>query len=317
MKHIMIDFFGLYSKNLHLVDLDYLDNNIESFKDISKNGIPKYDGWIRNIHFVITDHGIFLYGSPATFTYGNNFKTLKHNDLKMFMDELSDLLKCDVRQMCISRLDITDNLEMEYKPILYKRSMGNCQYMERVNYGKNGLKYKNHSREITLYDKLIEAKVKKHKIPQEYKDKNLWRYEYQLRTNVNSYLDGCILTRVDDLLDKENFLNLINVWEHQFKKIELIEVEAMRQVEFNPKMKYENHLIASGIIGNGGLGIVLDDLNDQFNLGNLTKRKVDYSKKKFKKIMNDYQIFNSIPFSIKDELIQKLELKAEENRMML
>ena len=313
----MIDYFGLYTNNLNLVDVGYLENNIESFEDKGKNGFTKYGGRIRNMNFLITDHGMFIQGSPATFTYGNNFKTLKQNDLIFFMDELSHLLKCDVRQMRISRLDITDNLEMDYKPSLYKRYMGNCQHMERVNYGKNGLQYKNASRKMLLYDKIIEAKVNKHKIPHEYRDENLWRFEYQLLTKVNNYLDGCILTRVDDLLDKDNFINLINVWEKQFKKIELIEVDAMRQVEFNPKMKYENHLIASGIIGNGGLGIVLDDLNDQFSLGNLTKRKVDYSKKKCKKIMSDYQIFNSIPFSIKDELIKKLELKAEENRDMI
>lgn len=313
----MIDYYGLYTNNLNLVDIDYLERNIESFKDISKNGITKYEGWVRNMHFFITDNGMFIYGSPATFTYGNNIKTLKQIDIKSFMDELSDLLKCDISQMRISRLDITDNLEMDYKPTLYKRFMGNCQYMQKIDYQHNGIKYTNACREMLLYDKKIELNSKKIIIPEEYKHKNLLRFEYRLLTKVNKYLDSCILTRIDDLLDRDNFIKLINAWEKQFKTIKLIEVDALRKVQFNPIMKYDNHLLASGIIGNGGLGIVLDDLTDQFNLRNLTKRKADYGKKKCIKIMNDYQIFNSIPFSIKDELIQKLELKAVENRDMI
>lgn len=318
MQAVMIDFFGMYTKNLNLVDLGFLKKNVENFKEKTINGVVKYEGTVDNMKFYLTEHGLFVYGSPAKFTYGHNFQTLKHIDLVPFIERLSVRLNCDVRQMSLSRMDITDNLEMDHAPILYKRYMGNCQYLQRVgDYQHNGLNYQNGSREVVFYDKKIEARDKGTRIPPEYQDKNLWRYEYRLLENINSYLGGAVITRVDDLLDRDTYLHLIDAWEQMFYKIELVDVDAMRHVPYNPNLPYDVHLLACGIMNNGGLGVVLDDLQDQFYLGNLTARKLRYRKNKFKEAVEAYRSANNLPQTRKDELLHKLQVKAEENRQLV
>lgn len=314
----MIDFFGMYSPNFNQDGLEFLANNTDNFQVINKNGRVTYKGWVGTLRYNVNEYGIQVYGSPATYLYGHNFKTLKHTDLNLFMDQLSEGLHFDVRQMRISRLDITDNLEMTYKPILYKRYMGNLQYLEKDGeYQHNGLRYVNGSREVVLYDKKIGALAKGSAIPPEYQDKNLWRYEYRLMENVNSYLGGAIITRIDDLLDRDVFLHLIDAWEQMFRKIELIDVDAMRHIPYNPNLPYDQHLLACGIIQSGGLGVVLEDLKEQLYLGQLTPRQLRYKKKKFIEAVEAYRAENNLPMARKDELLLKLEMKAEENRMLL
>src|SRR5688572_16436145 len=126
MPTIMIDFFGLYTENLNLIDLEFLESNTTGYNEKISYGKTKYEGYVGNMKWCCNDYGLQVYGSPAIYTYGNNFKTLKHSDLNSFMDKLSDALHIDVRQMRVSRMDITDNLEMAFKPALYKRYMGNC-----------------------------------------------------------------------------------------------------------------------------------------------------------------------------------------------
>lgn len=318
MRTPMIDFFGLYTRNLSLVDLEFLSNNTNGFNEKVSYGSVKYEGYIGKMKFNVNEYGLQLYGSPATFTYGNNFKTLKHADLNLFIDKLSDALHFDVRQMSVSKMDITDNLEMNFKPVLYKRYLGNCQYLQRVgDYQYNGLEYKNGSREIILYDKKIETLDKGETIPPQYMDKNLLRFEYRLLRDINQYLNGTVITRVDDLLDHDTFIQIINTWEQMFRKIELVNVDEMRHVAYNPALDYDTHLLACGVISNGGLGVVLDDLKDLFHLGRITDRQLRYKKQKFIKAVEAYHQENSLPNTMKDELILKLALKAEENRMLL
>ena len=318
MKTTMIDYFGMYSPNFNQDGLEFLENNTNNFQVVTVNERTSYKGWVGSLKYNVNDYGIQVYGSPATYLYGHNFKTLKQEDLTRFMEMLSEGLNFDVRQMRVSRMDITDNLEMTYKPILYKRYMGNLQYLEKDGeYQHNGLRYVNGSREVVFYDKKIEAQDKGNSIPPGYKDKNLWRYEYRLLENINNYLGGAIITRVDDLLDRDTFRHLIDAWEQMFRRIELVDVDAMRHMPYNPNLPYDQHLLACGIIQSGGLGVVIEDLKEQMYLGHLTARQLRYKKKKFVEAVEAYRSENNLPMTRKDELLVKLEAKAEENRMLL
>lgn len=318
MRTHMIDFFGLYTEKLSLVDLEFLSQNTNGFDEKISYGSVKYEGYVGNMKFNVNEYGLQVYGSPASYTYGNNFKTLKHADLNLFMDKLSDALHFDVRQMSVSKMDITDNLEMNFKPVLYKRYMGNCRYLQRVgDYQYNGIKYQNGSREILVYDKKIEALDKGVIIPTQYKDKNLLRFEYRMLENINQYLNGTVITRVDDLIDRDTFIQIIDCWEQMFHRIELVNVDEIRHLPYNPALNYDTHLVACGVISSGGLGVVLDDLKDQFHLGRITDRQLRYKKKKFIKAVETYHEANNLPSTMKDELLSKLALKAEENRMLL
>lgn len=314
----MIDYFKLYTNNLNLIDLDFLEDNIEDFKRVEDGGFIKYTGTKENISFLINDHGMFIKGSPATYYYGTNIKTLKHADLKGFIEKLSCDLNCDIKQFKVSRIDLTDNLEMEHSPILYKNYMGKCEYLQRVaDYEYNGLIYRNKSRDVLLYDKTIEMNAERKPIPIEYQNKNLWRYEYRIKKKMHKYMNSYFINGIDDLLRPDDFRNLVDVWEQMFKTIELINVDSLHQLPYNYTMNYEKYLMASGIIASGGIANVMQDLKEQSKVYTLPMREYYRKLKKYKSVMEYYHKEYQLPVSLNDELILKLELKAEENRMMI
>jgi hypothetical protein len=138
-----------------------------------------------------------------------------------------------------------------------------------------------------------------------------------LLENNNNYLGGAIITRVDDLLDRDTYIQLINTWERMFCYIKLVGVDAFRNVPYNLNLRYDTHLLACGIINNIGLRVVLEDLQEQFYLCKLTDCKFRYRKDKFKAAVETYRFENNLPRTKKEELLRKLEAKAEENRMLL
>lgn len=314
----MIDYCKIYTNNFPLIDQRFLENNIEDFKQFECNGFVKCTGSIDNITFILNDHGLFIKGSPATYYYGNNIKTLKHADLKGFIEKLSSDFNCDIKQFKVSRIDLTDNLEMEHSPILYKNYMGRCPYLQRVaDYEYNGLIYRNKSRDVLLYDKTIEMNAQRIPIPIEYQNKNLWRYEYRIKKKMHKYMNSYFINGIDDLLRPDDFRNLVDVWEQMFKTIELINVDSLHQLPYNYTMNYEKYLMASGIIASGGIANVMQDLKEQSKVNKLAMREYYRKVKKYKSVMDSYHKEYQLPTSLNDELILKLELKAQENRDMI
>lgn len=316
MRVFMYDKFGFTTTNLGLVNLDFLENNAQDFRCYPLPfGGNVVKCRVRNMRFTMSPFRIKITGSPARFLFGDNFSTLKHPDLKRFIDEASESFNLNIDRLNIHLLDLTDNLIMDHPPLVYKRYMGDSRYFERCDYQYNGLYYKNKQHKLLFYDKIAEAENKKQTVPAEYHGQNIWRYEYSILRKVHRKL-GTPLVRITDLLDPDTYRTTVDVWEKMFMSINLIDVE-IRDLVYHPAMSRDDFLMLSGIMHNGGLETVLADIEQDYKMGRIKYDAANNRKKKYKKLTETYKQLSGDNQSLKDELVRKVREKAEENRMLL
>lgn len=308
----MIDTIRLFSPNHSLIDLDYLNSKF----GLTQSTYDKYYAFtaqLRNLELKYNSYGILIEGSAASFLKGNNIDTLKYNEIPTFIGELNELIKCNISNFSISRIDITDNLEMQHCPRLYKRYLGKCRYFQKVDYSHNGVQYINKVRKVTFYDKLLEFENKNKTVPVNYFGKKLLRYEYSIMDNRKYHLAPNICT-VNDLFVPENYITLIDVWERMFNQIEKISFEGSVQMPYKPDINYRDYLQMIGAQANGGLHRTLTEIEELEIDGLMTTRQSTYLRKALIKNTDTYNELSDNAINKKEELEYKLKSKANENR---
>jgi hypothetical protein len=316
MRLEMYDKFGFTTTDKNLVNISYLENHTENFKRrTNEDGNTYYQCKVRNLFFTMSDYRVRIVGSPATFLHGHNFNTLKYHEIDRFSHEVSEAFGVDITRFKIYMMDITDNLFMDYKPIIYKRYMAETRYFNRIGYKHNGLYYRNKQHQLLFYDKTIQAKQERVPIPKEFINRNIWRYEYSIFRKVHKKL-GTPLIGINDLADSDYYVSTVNAWEKMFNSLNLVDVD-VREMVYRPGMTRDDYLILSGVMANGGLGTVYDDLDEDVKMERIDYHAAHRRKKKYMKVVEDYKQLCGNPPDLKEELIRRVKEKAEENRMLV
>lgn len=274
------------------------------------NGASSFSAKFKDYKISVGDSRLKLTGSITKQVFGNNFQTLSRPQLIDGIGELSEHLNFDVSRCKVHRIDVSTNWKMDHSPPAYFDSLGQDYYgnwtrqpsftnRASLYWNINGTKV---SREKLCYDKTVWAKDKGIKIPKEFKDLNLFRYENRLMsTNVVSTIIDKVKPLVKHLFEKDIYILLIKEWKHQWDTIEKI-----KKLNFKLKPMKESEMqqliIARCIdaIGEEEYG----NLIQQMKAFKVFKFPSQYTR--FRKNINRIREKNSV---IDNPLLEELEIK--------
>lgn len=287
---------------------------------ITDDGTERMVGSFHNLRFRECKHVIQVEGSLPKFFHGNNYRPLSISELKECVEMLSDELHLPIRTMGLSRIDLSDCVELSIRPRFYFDCLVSHPFLNRTLWGTNGLYFTNKTRHISFYDKNAEQRSKNQPIPQEFDDRHLLKYEYAIKKNVKSKFK--FLSCITDLYYQDNYIALINAWEDEFDKILKVEPKITNLKSSIDKMDYFNYCTILGMLQRGNELDVYRDLDDLADLGKYSddrsgKTKLRRHKKQVSKLFETYLNLNPEMNSLKNELINKVHLQADRNRQSL
>ncbi len=201
--------------------------NVDFSKIIQKmNGIIKHyredgneyvTGYIENYKVTLSNSGLSLKGSLAKYFLSDNFQTLSRSDTQRAVEKLSNELGLPMQKAKISRIDVAQNLLMDFKPESYYNYLSDCQYYTRSTLA-NSLYYSNKLRQKVFYNKVAEAKAKRVIIPDEWKDQYVLRYELRFKSRLPEQFNRSEVL-ASNLYEEEFYVLLFNKWHSEYLRI--------------------------------------------------------------------------------------------------
>jgi len=180
----------------------------------------------------------------------------------------------------VSNLEYGINIITDNHPVDYFNSFGNKPLAERYEQDY-GLYYYGKSKSIVYvcYDKLLECKKKKFKIPEEFKDKHLLRLEIRYKKNIAKHFN-CKEVLACMLYDKEFFIKIHNEWYNYYTEIQKIQHSNFDCENINTCKKLDIVFANYYVDSHGGALQTIEHLNIERRRKKLTsKQKYDLKKK--------------------------------------
>lgn len=158
------------------------------------NGQPSYIGKLPMQHkpmsITIANGIICVIGSLCKAAYGNNFDTLQHQQIIATLHHIADTCGIPLREWIVNRMDVGTNMLMSKPPISYLHRFGEISRYKRLPMSIDGLLYKQERKQFAVYDKIAEAKSKRHAIPAKYIGCNILRLEARAMRGSTSVKDA-------------------------------------------------------------------------------------------------------------------------------
>lgn len=167
---------------------------------------------------------LFFNGSLPKFYFGNNLIHLNKNTTLEAIQMLSDNLNVDMSKAILTRVDIGVNLEVDYSVHQYISCLVSYPRLE-PNRFKDSVTFftKSGYKSLIFYDKLKEIKDKDketyNSLPGYYFDKNILRYELQLKKSLKRRL-GLDKVLMRDLCSDTVQNKLLSLWLKSYHKVE-------------------------------------------------------------------------------------------------
>ncbi|OQY74446.1 MAG: hypothetical protein B6D44_04290 [Ignavibacteriales bacterium UTCHB2] len=294
----------------------FLETNesvLSSLSNVQINYIDAYTGCmyekgkLDGLEIKKTSRGIKLKGSLAKYYFGNNFQTLSIDQTKEAIEKISDSLHIDVSGANVFRIDFATNLIVSEPPQNYYSLFADASRLNKSQQGTTQY-FSNKQRAIVFYDKCNEAKAHNIYKPDEFKNKNVLRYEHRLKRIKQNQI------ALLDLYSKKTFNWLIDEWLNQYYSIrrvprfrikkEVKEMINLKAFELQGWKLFIQHI--------GGIESFYSMLDDEERRGTISKQNKHYYKKKFDKLFDSPEIFEPNPL-IK-ELDEKVNQAAERYR---
>jgi hypothetical protein len=270
------------------------------------------DRWVKgdlgNLTVSMTQHTVSVKGSICKYNLGNNLYTLNRATTKEAIESISEAVGLDMGKARVSRLDWSTNITTNLPPNLYMPKLGDLSRFSRLE-NPNSIYYNQSTKRLLFYDKMKEAKKKRVVIPDEFKGKNLLRYEMVLDKGVNQYLNtdvrGGILHREDI------FQKMADLWYNYYKSINKLNDKGLNinMDKIKTEGDFEKALLA-GLLQNLGMEEV-NYLIEQMKAKGVYRHNEYYSrlKSKFRKMCK---------VNIEEEdIISEINKKIEEVYMNL
>jgi hypothetical protein len=312
--------FYLFLKD-YKIDYETLKDSLDKYDIIiGSNGVERISGILRNIKVNERRFVLQVEGSLPKFYQGHNFTPLSRTELIECIGMLSDMLHLPIERMGISRLDISDTVEVSLKPKYYLDCLVRHPYLEREPRGKNGVYFQNKSRHITFYGKVEEYSFKKKLIPEEFRDKNLLRIENSHKRDVTDWFP--FLNNITGLYEPKNYIETIEHWVREFDLMEKADTLAGQLDSMTDKMDYHKLLMVEGMIRRGGQVAALRELETLYDFGKYEnnksgKAKLRRHKNQVNQLFENYNQLDPSFRSLKNELVKKVHLHANRNKGLL
>lgn len=150
----------------------------------SNNELIKITGNIKNYRVTINQYGIYFYGSISKYFLGNNVEPLSISDTSKAFEMMAEELGLPIQNAIVNRIDIADNITMDYSPEIYLKYFGESKYFNKL-IQPNSLYYTNGRKQKVLYNKTKEMKDKKNNMPSDWNGLNILRFEMRFLKNIS------------------------------------------------------------------------------------------------------------------------------------
>jgi len=171
---------------------------------------------------------LFFNGSLPKFYFGNNLIHLNKNTTLEAIQMLSDNLNVDMSKAILTRVDVGVNLEVDYSVHQYISCLVAFPRLEMMRF-KDSVTFftKSDYKSLIFYDKLKEIKAKDketyNSLP-DYLDKNILRYELQLKKSLKRRL-GLDKVLLKDLYCDTVQNKLLSLWLKSYHKVEKLSMD--------------------------------------------------------------------------------------------
>jgi len=248
-------------------------------------------GYLRNIRVAAFSRSVSISGSLNKFIKGDNLQNITTTETRLGIQELSDLLKVPVGEADVYQVDVAANIEMDLPIAAYISCLGITNHYRMLSYPRTGLIYSNKTRKLLLYDKLEEMRFKNQKIPAEFNNKRLLRYEVSMKKKVRQEM------KLNDLNASHLYNKVISKAFYKKWRDGYMKLKKKRDTKFNVNLEslttlqFKNHLALLGIESIGGedavlskVDLVREELKDENRFDANTKTKFCRNKRAIKEI---------------------------------
>lgn len=235
-----------------------------------KNG-SLLNGTLDNLKISVSNSRLRVEGSLCKWYLGDNLQTLGRGDTKRAVERLSDTLHLPISQADTTQIDIAQNFIMKHSPQIYYNHLGNSQHYKRL-LQPNSLYYKNGKRTLLFYDKVREVKAKGGAISQLYEGRQVLRYEIRFKSRLREQFKQPEVKALN-LYDERFYMGLINRWQDEYKAISKINTIHLNFKDMKTKRELYNAGLATLIAQQGGELALIEQINEAFQTGQLTKKQ--------------------------------------------
>lgn len=226
-------------------------DTIRGYIDISKYNYSNFEHLIEREPILVKDKGftisinlsnfkitlkfdsenkplkLYFYGSLPKFYFGNNLAQLDWVTTKEAIQELSNNLNIEMNDATLTRIDFGINIILN-KPIHdYISNLLNYKNFAVLRF-KDSVTFISKSQSLIFYDKLKEMKKNDKttyfSIPEEYCNKNILRYEIQLKSILKQRLKLDSI-QIKDLFIEENQKTLVKIWLNCYYNVDKLHIE--------------------------------------------------------------------------------------------
>lgn len=254
--------------------------------------------------------------------YGNNIKSLSILEIKTALDYIGKLLKINIWDGIVRRLDLEFTIETKYEVPEYFKFFGSSKYYKRSEIQKTSLYYQNNSRVVNIYDKIHAVKVGRESVPNEYLDKNLMRFECRYKNKLLSKFAsdvGIQTLMVKDIIRPDIFAYLMKQILGEYQAIHKIN-EPILNFDVTSKIMFNQQMIRLAIDNMGGLNRVLEKidsikiLNPEISKEHFSRRKKEMRDLCKISVENIPSIIKELDNKIYNEYLSKINFDNGKNK---
>jgi len=281
--------------------------NLPDFTEHKKKDGQKYvSGNLKNLRLNLSGQGVYLTGSLAKYFLPDNLHTLTRSDSKRALEQLSDELHLPFKESIVKRIDFSQNFLMKYKPESYFKHLGESQHFNRLTQEKS-LYYSNGLRTKLFYNKVAEAKHKRIKIPEIWKNENVLRYELRFKDRLPMQFNVSEL-KASMLYNDKFYIGLFDRWHSEYQSINKINTFNFNLSDMNSPKDFlkQLQLYAISNIGQDRIMAEIEHLR--------ASRKFD-KPEYYSRLKKDIKQLCSMPIHTESsELINELDKKVADSK---
>lgn len=238
--------------------------------EITKGDQLFVSGDLGNLKVKISKNSLRVENSLCKWFLGDNLQTLTRESIALANEKLSDILKVNMQNADVTRLDIGHNYPTLYKPAVYVNSLGDLPRFRKGVFANEGINFRTKNIELAFYDKLKEHKAKGNKVPADMASQNLLRYELRLMKNIRSTLKRQEFT-VKDLSNIDTYNQLRQLYYDMYSKI-----EKLSEINFSSSeskgVKGFKKMASAYVIDVFGQTELIQQINTDFLMGRISEK---------------------------------------------
>jgi len=215
----MFDTVGMFLSDNYLKE-SLINISKESFDKITGERI--LTGTLENLRIKRIGNRVSAIGSLPKFYFGDNIQSLTRKDTEAAIEKASDLLHLPMKESAIFRLDIGSNFILDLPLQNYYTCLGELSRFKKSEIAnKQTLLYSTSTKTLQFYDKVNEAKRSKQTIPEIFNQKNVLRYELQLKKKIPGSLK-LPEVKAKQLYDENFYIKGIDFWKNFYFLIQRV-----------------------------------------------------------------------------------------------